>query len=84
MADVMIPNWPKPTIVMRLKPCSCGSRNVSAQGGGCVWIECSDCGETGPENGPYPSSVRRAAEDWNTKKHTPPPTRRSRTKSRGR
>jgi len=61
MAKVTIPNWPNTPIEITLNPCRCGSENVIADGGGCVWIECEDCGETGPEH----ESLRVAAEEWN-------------------
>jgi len=78
MGEVTIPNWPNPTITIRLKNCSCGSGNVIATGGGCVWIECLDCGETGQER----ASQRKAAEAWNTERHDPPPKQKNRAKSR--
>ena len=68
MAEVVIPNWPDPRIVIQLKSCSCGSDNVDAEGGGYVWIECDDCGECGMES----KSMRGAAEYWNTRRHDTP------------
>lgn len=79
MTEVVIQNWPSQSIKIKLKPCSCGSSNIGEQGGGSVWIECNDCGECGPENGTYSGSIRRAAEDWNTKKHGVPSRNRKKS-----
>lgn len=61
MSVVSIPNWPDPTIEIKLAPCSCGSKDVGAQGGHYAWIECNKCQRTGPEY----RRLSTAAHEWN-------------------
>ena len=47
-----------------LLPCDCGSTNLETSGHGSLrWIECRDCGATGPADQDYV----RARDRWNQK-----------------